>query len=133
MSMSTMTKTNVSSIESQYKKKGTPEDAPSQTPNGTTKVSRNQWLAEILFDMIGKYDKPIKRPKNPSIDRAFRQLIAEANMNGDCIINLGEGYFRPGKDDFVDLAEYLLKEQARAREIISKCVSMRQAYNRRYL
>ena len=113
------------------KKKGTPEGAPVQTTNGTTKVSRNQWLAEILFDMIGKYDRPIKRPKNPSIDRAFRQLIAEANMNGDCIINLGEGYYRPGKDDFVDLAEYLLKEQARAREIMSKCVAMRQAYNRR--
>ena len=86
-----------------------------------------------LFDMIGKYDKPIKRPKNPAIDRAFRRLIQEANMSGDCIINLGEGYFRPGKDDYVDLAEYLLKEQARATEIISKCVSMRQAYNRRYL
>ena len=113
------------------KKKGTPEGAPVQTTNGTTKVSRNQWLAEILFDMIGKYDRPIKRPKNPSVDRAFRQLIAEANLNGDCIINLGEGYYRPGKDEFVDLAEYLLKEQARAREIMSKCVAMRQAYNRR--
>ncbi len=115
------------------KKKGTPEGAPISSTNGTTRVNRNQWLAEILFDMIGKYDKPIKRPKNPAIDRAFRRLIQEANMNGDCIINLGEGYFRPGKDDFVDLAEYLLKEQARATEIISKCVSMRQAYNRRYL
>lgn len=131
--MSTTMKTAANSTEIQHKKKGTPEGAPVQTTNGTTKVSRNQWLAEILFDMIGKYDKPIKRPKNPSIDRAFRQLIAEANLNGDCIINLGEGYYRPGKDDFVDLAEYLLKEQARATEIMSKCVAMRQAYNRRYL
>ena len=113
------------------KKKGTPEGAPVHTSNGTTKVSRNQWLAEILFDMIGKYDRPIKRPKNPSVDRAFRQLIADANMNGDCIINIGEGYYRPGKDDNVELAEYLLKEQARAREILSKCTAMRQAYNRR--
>lgn len=131
--MSTTTKTAANSTEIQHKKKGTPEGAPVHTTNGTTKVSRNQWLAEILFDMIGKYDKPIKRPKNPAIDRAFRRLIQEANMSGDCIINLGEGYFRPGKDDYVDLAEYLLKEQARAKEIMSKCVSMRQAYNRRYL
>lgn len=123
---------NTSSTESQHKKKGTPEGAPISSTNGTTRVSRNQWLAEILFDMIGKYDKPIKRPKNPSVDRAFRQLIQEANMNGDCIINNGEGYYRPGKDDNVDLAEYLLREQAKAREIMSKCVAMRQAYNRRY-
>lgn len=113
------------------KKKGTPEGAPVQTTNGTTRVSRNQWLAEILFDMIGKYDRPIKRPKNPSIDRAFRQLIAEANLNGDCIINNGEGYYRPGKEDYLEVAEYLLREHAKARELMSKCVAMRQAYNRR--
>ena len=113
------------------KKKGTPEGAPISPNNGTTRVSRNQWLAEILFDMIGKYDKPIKRPKNPSVDRIFRQLIADANNNGDCIINNGEGYYRPGKDDFVQVADYLLREQAKATEIIDKCIAMRQAYNRR--
>lgn len=114
-------------------KKSTPWGAPILKQDyGTTRGSKTQWLAQILFEMIGEYDRPIKRPKNPSVDRAFRQLIAEANMNGDCIINVGEGYFRPGKDDNVLLAEYLLKEQARAREIISKCTAMRQAYNRRY-
>lgn len=115
------------------KKKGTPEGAPSQHNYGTTTGVKNQILAQIWFEQIGDdSSKPLRRPKDPAVDRAFRRLIQEANMNGDYIINLGEGYYRPGKDEFVDLAEYLLKEQARAREIMSKCVEMRKAYNRRY-
>ena len=115
------------------KKKGTPEGAPSQHNYGTTPGVKNQILAQIWFEQIGDdRSKPLRRPKDPAVDRAFRRLIQEANNNGDYIINLGEGYYRPGKDDFVDLAEYLLKEQARAREILSKCVEMRKAYNRRY-
>lgn len=115
------------------KKKGTPGGAPISHNNGTTPGVKNQILAQIWFEQIGDdRSKPLKRPKDPAVDRAFRQLIQEANKNGDCIINNGEGYYRPGKDDNVDLAEYLLKEQARAREILNKCIAMRQAYNRRY-
>ena len=115
------------------KKNGTPERAPSQHNHGITPGVKNQILAQIWFEQIGDdRNKPLRRPKDAAVDRAFRQLIQNANNNGDCIINLGEGYYRPGKDDFMDLAEYLLKEQARAREIMSKCVSMRQAFNRRY-
>ena len=130
--MSTTMKTAANSTEIQHKKKGTPEGAPVPHNYGTTSGVKNQILAQIWFEQIGDKSKPLRRPKDPVVDRAFRQLIQDANMNGDCIINNGEGYFRPGKDDNVDLAEYLLKEQARAREIINKCISMRQAYNRRY-
>ncbi|MBQ2527881.1 MAG: hypothetical protein II544_03925 [Spirochaetales bacterium] len=115
------------------KKKGTPEGAPSQHKYGTTPGVKNQILAQIWFEQIGDdSSKPLKRPKDPAVDRAFRRLIQEANNNGDYIINLGEGYYRPGRDEFVDLAEYLLKESARAREILSKCAEMRKAFNRRY-
>ena len=115
------------------KKKGTPEGAPVLTTNGTTSGVKNQILAQIWFEQIGDdRSKPLRRPKDPAVDRIFRRLIQEANNKGDCIINNGEGYYRPGKDDMVELAEYLLKEQARAREIINKTIAMRQAYNRRY-
>lgn len=113
------------------KKKGTPEGAPSQHNYGTTPGVKNQILAQIWFEQIGDdSSKPLRRPKDPAVDRAFRQLIQHANNNGDCIINLGGGYYRP--NDLVELSEYLLKEQARAREILNKCIAMRQAFNRRY-
>ncbi|MCA5960437.1 hypothetical protein LC724_08260 [Blautia sp. RD014234] len=34
-------------------------------------------------------------PGNESIDRQLRILVEEANHNGDCIINVGNGYYRP--------------------------------------
>lgn len=112
--------------------KGTPEGAPiSRQRNGTTPGSKAQWLAEILFDMIGKYDKPIRRPKNPSVDRKFRILISEANKKGDCIINDGAGYYRPKSGDGFDehcYEIYRRKELARAKDIIEKIEAMDRAF-----
>lgn len=85
--------------------------------------------------MIGKYDKPIKRPKNSSVDRAFREMISEANKNGDCIINDGAGYYRPVKGDGFDehcYNIYKAKELARARDIIDKIEAMDKAFYGRY-
>lgn len=113
------------------KRKGTPEGAPVHTTNGTTRVSQNQWLAEIWFDTIGKYDKPIKRPKNPSVDRAFRKLIEHANTHGDCIINDGAGYYRPVRGDGFDehcFELYKAKERAKIRKIESKLEAMDKAF-----
>lgn len=117
------------------KRKGTPEGAPVRQDNGTTPGSRTQWLAEILFDMIGKYDRPIKRPKNQSVDRAFRQLIEEANLKGDCIINDGAGYYRPMKGDAFDehcFELYKAKELAKANAIIKKLEIMSNSFYGRY-
>lgn len=113
------------------KKKSTPGGAQFPQNNGTTPGSKTQWLAEILFDMISTAETPIKRPKNSSIDRAFRGLIEEANNNGDCIINDGAGYYRPKRGDGFDEHCYELykrKELKKARAIIDKFKAMDNAY-----
>lgn len=116
------------------KKKSTSGEAPIlRRDYGTTPGGKVQWLAEILFDMIG--EKPMKRPKNPGVDRMLRKLIEEANMKGDCIINNGTGYYRPNPENEIDEYAYHLyrtKEMARARTIISKIEAMDKAFNGRY-
>lgn len=59
----------------------------------------------------------------------FRKLVAEANKNGDCIINVGSGYYRPipGEDD-EDVDYYFARELHRAREILYKRKRMKSAY-----
>ena len=130
--MSTMTRTIVSSIESQHKKKSTPEGAPLTQDNGTTFGQKSE--AEIHFDKIGTgAARALRRPKDPKVDREFRRLIEDANNSGrDCIINVGFGYFRPGEDDDVEAELYFAAEESRARRILRKRRRMMQVYDRRY-
>lgn len=115
------------------KRKAHPEARESHQINRTIPKARNQWLAEILLDMIGGRDCPLRRPINPSVDRELRGLIAEKNSAGeDVIINLGEGYFRPGKEDRADMLEYYLKEKHRVKEIEKKLDTMMDTYTARY-
>ena len=101
--------------------------------NGNTPGSKNQWLAEFLLSHIGDRDHPIKRPKNPSLDRELRGLISERNAAGeDIIVNLGEGYFRAGPDDRPAVFEYWVKETHRAREIKNKADTMMATYTAIY-
>lgn len=132
MNLSTMTKTTASSTESQHKKKGTPSGAPIPTKDyGTTPEERSE--AEKLFDRIGTgVAYAVRRPREPKVDRRLRQMIAEANMSGDCIINDGSGYFRPGEDDDIAFEAYIAAERSRAREILRKTSRMQQVYDRRY-
>ena len=118
-----MTKTN--------KKKSTPEGAPLTQLNGTTFEQKSE--AEILFDKIGTGAAyAVRRPRDPKVDRQLRRLIAEANSNGDCIINVATGYFRPGDDDSVEAETYFAQERSRAREILHKIRRMEEVYDRRY-
>ena len=130
--MSTMTRTIASSIESQHKKKSTSGEAPIPKQDyGTTPEEKSE--AERLFDKIGTGAAyALKRPKEPKVDRRLRQLIAEANLSGDCIINDGSGYFRPGEDDDIAFETYIAAERSRAREILRKTSRMQQVYDRRY-
>ena len=97
--------------------------------NGNTPGSKNQWLAEFLLENIGDRDHPMKRPKNPSLDRELRGLISERNAAGeDIIINNGNGYFRPGADDRPAVREYWIKETHRAMEIKKKADMMMATY-----
>lgn len=86
--------------------------------------------AEELFDRIrtGK-ENAMRVPNNFT---AFRALVAEANKSGDCIINTGNGYYRPGPDDEDELKHYLFRELHRADEITDKVDAMREAYYGRY-
>ena len=108
-----------------------PEETPHNLKliNGNTPGSKNQWLAEFLISNIGDRDHPMKRPKNPSLDREFRGLISERNAAGeDIIINNGEGYYRPGADDRPAVFEYWVKETHRAKEIKKKADTMMATY-----
>lgn len=56
--------------------------------------------------------KPLPRLYNPFEDRKLRKQIETANTKDDCIINVGNGYYRPVPGDPVDekeLDEYLSK------------------------
>ena len=112
-------------------KKSTPEGAPLPQDYGTTFEQKSE--AERLFSLIGEgIGHAIARPKDPKTDRRLRQLIADANGSGDCIINVGFGYFRPGDDDSYEFELYIAGERSRAKEILRKCRRMEEAYDRRY-
>lgn len=89
--------------------------------------------AERLFERIGTgSERALRRPSDARVDRQLRRLIADANQMGDCIINTGDGYFRPGEDDEDAFEEYIAKERHRAREILHKIGRMESTFNRRY-
>lgn len=128
--MSTTMKTNTSSSENRYKKKSTPEGAPiSEQDYGTTPKGKSH--AEMMFARIrtGKENAMMTDRRS---DRAFRALVARANKEGDCIINNGYGYFRPGPDDAEEVKHYILAELHRAKEIEDKADAIREAYFGRY-
>lgn len=73
----------------------------------------------------------MQRPWNKTEDRVLRKMIEAANNNGDCIINVGRGIYRPIPGDPVDekeLKEYLSKELSRARSVQIKRISMKQTF-----
>lgn len=112
------------------KKKSTPEGAQSNIQIDCT-PSKSKSHAEYLFSRIGTgRDNAMKRPRG-SADRRFRDMISKANLSGDCIINNGEGYFRPGEDDESEVEQYVNSELHRAKEIEDKALMMKDAYYRK--
>lgn len=83
--------------------------------------------AKELFDRIPNGSK------NPLVvensNTYFRALVAKANENGDCIINVDRGYYRPipGEDD-EEAEHYFARELHRARAILYKRKKMKEAY-----
>lgn len=89
--------------------------------------------AEYLFERIPTgSENALHRPSDSRTDRQLRRLIQDANMSGDCIINTGAGYFRPGEDDDMLFEDYYESERSRAREILRKTSRMRETFDRRY-
>ena len=111
-------------------KKSTPEGAPLNLKliNGTTPSEKSE--AEMLFDRIKTGRANALKVPNRYTD--FRELVAAANRTGDCIINNGEGYYRPGPEDEDELRHYLYREKHRADAIMDKVDAMREAYYGRY-
>lgn len=73
----------------------------------------------------------MSRPSSLYTDRAMRERIREMNENGDCIINVNHGYFRPIPGDPVDeafLNAYLEREKKRAVAITKKIATMGRTY-----
>lgn len=90
--------------------------------------------ARLLFRQIGiGRERAIKRPENRSVDRKLRELIAEANLHGCLIINVGSGIYIPRLDvpeEDSELREYIAKETSRALETLRKARAMNKSYQR---
>ena len=94
------------------------------------KGSRSQWLAQILFDLIGNCDKPVRRPKNPSVDRALREMIAKSAIEHKAlIINSGEGYYMPRAEDAPAVREYIAKERSKAKAITERVDAIEEMFD----
>lgn len=79
------------------------------------------------------HNNAVQRPSNPIEDRKLRREIEKTNCNGDCIINVGNGYYRPVPGDATDeteLWEYLAKELHRARAVQKKRLNMKMTFER---
>lgn len=88
---------------------------------------------KTINDIPYGHKNPLPRLSNPTEDRKFRKEIEVANSNGDCIINVGNGYYRPIPGDKVDekeFNEYLAKELHRARVIQKKRLDMKMTFER---
>ena len=94
-------------------------------------------MAQAIFDRITTgAGNAVGRPSvidknNSTIDRALRELVEQANRNGDCIINAGDGYFRPIPGNAVDeyyFHEYIEKEKSRVKELDKKIGAMETTY-----
>ena len=117
----------------QTNKKSTPGGAPDRQVKDTPPRSKRQELAEFLLGCIGDSTHPVRRPKNASVDRELRGLIAERNAAGeDIIINNGDGYYRAGENDRAAVFKYWVKETHRAAEIKKKADTMMATYTMIY-
>lgn len=86
-----------------------------------------------INDIPYGHKEPMARMSNPVKDRKFRKMVESANNEGDCSINVGNGYYRPVPGDPVDekeLQEYLAKDLHRARAVLKKRLSMKMTFER---
>lgn len=90
--------------------------------------------AKVLFDRIGfGRDSMVMRPSDKYIDRVLRRMINKANKHDDCIINVGDGYYRPVPGNAIDekeLDNYLFRDLHMARDILLKRLKMRTTFER---
>lgn len=88
---------------------------------------------KTINDIPHGHSNKLQRPSDPYEDRVLRNKIAKANNEGDCIINVGNGYYRPIPGDEVDekeFKEYIAKDLSRARATLKKRLSMKMTFER---
>ena len=76
------------------------------------------------------HDNPISRPelirRTGADDRVIRDMLRTARIDGDIVINDGDGYFRyKDKSDLPALRRYYRKERARAFSILENLMPMK--------
>jgi len=89
-----------------------------------------------FYRITSGHRNAVRRPERTDarmeqIDRVLREKIEEANNNGDCIINVGFGYFRPIPGDAADelyYKEYKMTEHSRLRKLQLKEAAMDIAF-----
>ncbi len=89
---------------------------------------------QLFLQIPCGHAQPLRRPSDSYTDRVLRRMVEDANNRGDCIINVGRGYYRPLPNDPVavkELHEYLSKELSRARRVLKKRLAMRMAFEKR--
>lgn len=88
--------------------------------------------AQKLFSHIGYgRENAVTRPTNRTIDRYLRDMVARANEQGEVIINVGNGYYKPRFFDPVErmeFEEYINKDISRANRTRKKVNKMRKAF-----
>jgi len=86
----------------------------------------------MFYDNISiGHSKSYSPPKRYS--SKFSDYVDQANMNGDIVINVGNGYYRPLPTDPIDNFEfnsYISSELDKANIIIEKCRRMSETYNK---
>lgn len=90
--------------------------------------------ADFLYSLIPNgHANPLQRPSDRGVDRALRKMIEDANSKGDCIINVGSGYYRPLPGNPVDVKEfheYMKKDLSRARRVLKKRLAMKRTFEK---
>ena len=96
-----------------------------------------QTIARGYFDrIVSGHINAVQRPDitikgYERIDRTLRRLVEKANHEGDCIINVGRGYYRPipgDPTDELEFKEYIRLEDSRADKLWGKVYSMKTAF-----
>lgn len=90
-----------------------------------------EYSAEMLFSMIGDREHAVKRPKDKNIDRKLRDLVEQAQLNGELIINVGDGngYWKAdphNPEDMMAYRHYINGKKSRVRKHARSIRAMEQ-------
>lgn len=78
--------------------------------------TKNQEAMEAFNRIETGKHAAVSRPRDPRSDRVLRKMIEEAQSNGDIIINLGDGYYRPDfskPDEVQEYRHYIAQKESR--------------------